>query len=45
MKSYEFRGTFTLIVQANSQESADELAQEQLGEVLLNWRIDEVSSD
>lgn len=44
MKAYEFRGTFTFIVEAESRESAEQQLEHQLGEVLLDWRVDEVSS-
>ena len=45
MKAYEFRGTFTFAVDAESRESAERMLIEQLGEVLLDWRIESVSSD
>lgn len=44
MNTYEFRGTFTFMVQAESQESAELLLDEQLSEVLMHWHVDEVSS-
>jgi hypothetical protein len=43
MQTYEFRGSFTFIVQAQDQDAAEELLNEQLGEVLLSWEVDTVS--
>jgi len=43
MNTFEFRGSFTFTVQAEDQEAAEEILNEQLGEVLLNWNVDQVS--
>lgn len=43
MNTYEFRGSFTFIVQAENQDEAEQQLHEQLGEVLLHWSIENVS--
>ena len=44
MTEFEFRGTFTFVVQATDEAEALETLNAQLGEVLLSWNVDEVSS-
>lgn len=43
MDTYEIRGTFTYMVEAESEEAARAMLDEALGKVLWEWKVDDVS--
>lgn len=45
MAEYEFRGTFTFIVDAENREVAEQQLEEQLGAVLLSWQVEAIAGD
>lgn len=40
MPAFGFDGTFTYIVEAETLEEAEEMLENELGEVLFDWRVE-----